>query len=121
MVTPVDDLTCFTGFDLAHLVDLQARLRGAHPFLIWSPFEGEERRWSYAEFADAVARVAGGMARRGVRPRDRVIIHLDNCPESLIAWFACARLGATAVLTNAAAGTSEGDWIELTAEQDEAA
>ena len=107
MVTPVDDLTCFTGFDLAHLVDLQARLRGAHPFLIWSPFEGEERRWSYAEFADAVARVAGGMARRGVRPRERVIIHLDNCPESLIAWFACARLGATAVLTNARAAGEE--------------
>ena len=103
----MDALHCFTGFDLAHLLDLQARLRGAHPFLIWAPFEGEERRWSYAEFAGAVARVAGAMAGRGVRQGDRVIIHLENSPEGLIAWFACARLGAVAVATNARAAADE--------------
>lgn len=103
----MDPLHCFTGFDLAHLIDLQGRLRGDHPFLVWSPFEGEERSWSYRQFADAVAQLAGGLARRGIRPRDRVIIHLENCPESLLSWFACARLGATAVLTNARAAGDE--------------
>lgn len=28
------------------------------------------------------------------------MVHLDNSPEFLIAWFACARLGAIAVPTN---------------------
>ncbi len=97
----------FEGFDLAHLVELQARVRGGHPFLIWAPFDGEERRWSYAAFADAVARLAGAMARRGLRSGDRLLIHLDNAPESVIAWFACARLGATAVVTNARASGEE--------------
>jgi len=97
----------FSGFDLAHLVELQARVRGAHPFLIWHPFEGEGRTWSYAGFADAVARVAGGMAQRGIGRGCRVIIHLDNCPEAVIAWFACARLGAVAVATNARASVAE--------------
>lgn len=100
-------LHCFSGFDLPHLVEMQAQARGSHPFLVWSPFEGDGRSWSYAEFAEVVARVAGGMARRGVGYRDRVLIHLDNCPESLIAWFACARLGATAVLTNARSAGEE--------------
>ena len=103
----MDPLHCFTGFDLAHLLELQARACGERSFLVWSPFEGDERSWSYAAFADAVARVAGGMAARGIRPRDRVVVHFDNCPESLIAWFACARLGATAVLTNARASGEE--------------
>ena len=97
----------FEGFDLAHLVELQATLRAGHPFLVWAPFEGEERRWSYAEFADAVARVAGAMARRGIRLGEAVMIHLDNCPEAVIAWFACARLGAVAVATNARAAGAE--------------
>ena len=28
------------------------------------------------------------------------MLHLDNCPEFVIAWFACARIGAVAVSTN---------------------
>ena len=97
----------FSGFDVAHLVDLQARVRGMHPFLVWSPADGREQTWSYAAFADAVARLAGAMDRRGVRQGDRVLIHLDNCPEGVLAWFACARLGATAVVTNARASVEE--------------
>ena len=103
----MDRVHCFTGFDLAHLVDLQARLRGTHPFLVWTPFEGVGRSWSYAEFAAAVAGVAAAMARRGVQAGDRVLIHLDNCPEGVIAWFACAWLGATAIASNARASGEE--------------
>jgi crotonobetaine/carnitine-CoA ligase len=36
-----------------------------------------------------------------VRAGDRVLIHLENCPEFLLAWFGCAALGAVAVTTNA--------------------
>jgi crotonobetaine/carnitine-CoA ligase len=36
----------------------------------------------------------------GVRPEQRIILHLENCPEFILAWFACARLGAIAVSTN---------------------
>jgi crotonobetaine/carnitine-CoA ligase len=97
----------FAGFDLAHLVDLQARVQGERPFLVWSPFVGNGRVWSYAAFADDVARVAAAMARRGVRQGGRVLIHLDNCPEMIIAWFACAHIGATAVATNTRAAGPE--------------
>jgi crotonobetaine/carnitine-CoA ligase len=90
----------FHGRDAASLIALRAQQRGDHPMLIWAPYEGETRTWSYAQFADAVARLAGGLAKRGIKPGDRVLVHLENCPETLLARFACMWLGATAVLSN---------------------
>jgi len=91
----------FHGRDAAFLIEARARQRGDHPMLVWAPFEGDGEVWSYARFADDVARLAGGLAARGIKPGDRVLVHLDNCPETLLARFACAWLGATAVLSNA--------------------
>jgi crotonobetaine/carnitine-CoA ligase len=91
----------FSGFDIPHLLARHASERGDHPFLVWEPFEGEGRQWTYAEFEKATAEVAAGLKSHGVKVGEMVLIHLDNCPESLIAWYACARLGAVAVTTNA--------------------
>lgn len=105
----------FQGMDVATFLESRAKSRGAHPFLIWDPFEGPGRRWTYAEFNDAVARLAGGLAGRGIAKGDRVMVHLENCPENLLTWFACARLGAVCVPTNAMAAGPELAWFaELT-------
>lgn len=97
------------------LLAARARERGSHSFLVWAPFEGEGRTWSYAQFAEDAARIAGGLAARGVVPGDRVIVHMENCPELLLAWFACAHLGAVCVNTNAAsAGPELEHFVRLT-------
>jgi crotonobetaine/carnitine-CoA ligase len=88
------------GLDAAMLLDLRARQRGDHPMLVWAPFTGDGETWSYARFAHEVACIAGGLAARGIRQGDRVLVHMENCPETLLARFACWRLGATAVLSN---------------------
>jgi crotonobetaine/carnitine-CoA ligase len=93
-------ITPFEGMDIRTLIDNQARRRGDHVFLVWEPFEGGGQRWTYAQFADAVRRFAAGLQVRGVAPGERVLVHLDNCPESLIAWLGCAYAGAVAVTTN---------------------
>lgn len=87
--------------DIRSLVDEQAERRGDHPFLIWEPFEGEGRTWTYGAFAETLRRFAAGLQARSVKPGDRVLVHLDNCPESVIAWLGCAYAGAVAVTTNA--------------------
>ena len=92
----------FDRQDVSSLLRERAEQRAAHPCLTFVPFEGQPVRLSYAAFADAVARVAGGLARRGIRPGDRVLIVLENCPETLIARFACGWIGAVAVLGNPA-------------------
>ncbi|RYD19943.1 MAG: ATP-dependent acyl-CoA ligase, partial [Lysobacteraceae bacterium] len=43
---------------------------------------------------------AADLLARGIAPGDRVIIHLENCPEFLLLWFGCAYAGAVAVTTN---------------------
>jgi crotonobetaine/carnitine-CoA ligase len=68
--------------------------------LVWEPFTGPPRTWTYAELRSAARNFAGGLHERGVRHGDFVIIHLDNSPEFVIAWYACAELGAVAVSTN---------------------
>lgn len=90
----------FTGRDLPWLVDAQARQRGDAPYLIWESFEAPAKTWSYAAFAEETRAYAAGLAHHGVAAGDFVLIHLDNCPEFLFAWHACARVGAIAVTTN---------------------
>jgi crotonobetaine/carnitine-CoA ligase len=102
-----DAMTPFEGWDIRTLIDNQAARRGAHPWMIWEPFEGDGRQWTYAQFAAAVRRFAAGLQARGVRPADRVLIHLDNCPESIIAWLGCAYAGAVGVTTNAKSSRDE--------------
>ena len=97
------DLHPFSGMDIAGLLVQRALTRQDHAFLVWAPFEGPGRQWTYAEFLERVRRVAGGLQKRGVAAGDFVLIHLDNCPEALLAWYACAWLGAVAVTTNARA------------------
>ena len=90
----------FAGRDLNWLIDMRAETRGEHPFLVWEPFTGERRVWTYRAFRDRSLRVAAGLAARGVRAGDRVMVHLDNGPELELAWFACQRIGAVVVTTN---------------------
>lgn len=99
--------------DIRTLIDSQAAARGDQPWLTWEPFEGEGRSWTYAQFRDTVRRFASGLQARGVQPGQRVLVHLDNCPESVIAWLGCAYAGAVAVTTNA---KSSGDEIAYFAE-----
>lgn len=97
----------FAGWSVPGLLDQQARRRPAQPFLIWEPVDGPPEVYSYGRFAAESQRLAGGLRRRGVRRGRSVIIHLDNCPELLLAWFACARLGAPAITTNTRSSAAE--------------
>ena len=86
---------------------MRAEVRRDHPFLVWAPFDAPARRWSYGEFHERVGALAAGLVKRGVRPGEYVLIHLDNCVEALLAWFACVELGAIAVTTNTRSAPAE--------------
>jgi carnitine-CoA ligase len=88
------------GQDIWWMVDRWAQSRPDHPFLVWEPRSGADRTWTYRQFADDVSRLAAGLSARGIGVGDKVLIHADNCPEAVLAWYACARVGAVAVTTN---------------------
>ena len=93
--------------NLDRLLEARQQERPNHPFLIWAPFDGEVKIWTYRQFAADAARLAGGLAMRGIGPGDRVLVHFENCPEALLVRFALARLGAVCVATNALAAGPE--------------
>jgi crotonobetaine/carnitine-CoA ligase len=88
-------------------MDYWAQRRGDHPALVWDPTDGGPRQWTYRELRDDVWRLAGGLSERGIAKGDKVLIHSDNCPEMVLAWLACAALGAVAVTTNTKSVTPE--------------
>jgi len=69
--------------------------RGRETALIYdSPATNSQRRYSFAELRDEVARFAGALQGLGVGKGDRVIIYMPMVPETVIAMLGCARLGA---------------------------
>jgi fatty-acyl-CoA synthase len=56
--------------------------------------------FSWAQAAAEVRRIAGGLARQGIGPGDRVALFLPNRPAMLLLLLALARRGACAVLLN---------------------
>ena len=69
--------------------------RGGQDALIYdSAMLGTQRRYSYAELTDLVARFAGVLRSQGVGKGDRVVIYMPMIPEAAIAMLATARLGA---------------------------
>jgi long-chain acyl-CoA synthetase len=58
---------------------------------------GRWHEYSWSDYAQRVARVAGGLRELGVEPGDRVAIHGENRPEWVIADLAIQGIGAVSV------------------------
>jgi propionyl-CoA synthetase len=59
-----------------------------------SPVTNTVKTFTYREFRDKVALLAGAMAAHGVGKGDRVIIYMPMVPQAVAAMLACARIGA---------------------------
>jgi len=80
---------------------------GARDFLAFEDPAGTVTSWTYAEFDALVARVAGGLATRGVGHGSAVHLALANSPAFVATWLAAARLGAWIVPSDPKATSSE--------------
>ncbi|MBP7339240.1 class I adenylate-forming enzyme family protein [Niveispirillum sp.] len=61
----------------------------------------------FATIEERVARCAGGLAARGLGRGERVVLHLPNGWEWIVAYYAIARLGAVVVPANILLSPSE--------------
>jgi carnitine-CoA ligase len=102
-----DRLHPFGGTDVWQLLLTRARTHAGRPFVVWQPFDAGPVTTTFDELAAEAAAVAAGLAARGVRTGDRVLVHLENSPEFVVSWFACAALGAVAVTTNSRSSVDE--------------
>ncbi len=85
MVTPP------TGASLQRLAERSWDRLGAGSVLYY-----EGTRWTSDQLAERVRRVAGGLLEAGLRPGERVVVCMANCPEVGITYGAVWRAGAAA-------------------------
>ena len=85
MVTPP------TGASLQRLAERSWDRLGARSVLHY-----EGTRWTGDQLAERVRRVAGGLLEAGLRPGERVVVCMANCPEVGITYAAVWRAGAVA-------------------------
>ncbi len=72
---------------------------------------GDELRADYATMALRAARLAGGLARTGLVPGDRVLLAMTNCHQYFELLFAVWHAGLVAVPVNAKLHPKEIAWI----------
>jgi fatty-acyl-CoA synthase len=87
------------GADLSGAATLYAVLAArARTEPDWPYLHDGPRSRTYGELREEVDALAAGLAGRGIGRGDRVVIWLPNGIEWATAFFACARLGAEAVM-----------------------
>ncbi|HEY3621077.1 MAG TPA: class I adenylate-forming enzyme family protein, partial [Roseiarcus sp.] len=63
--------------------------------------------WTYRDLLTGAEQLSRAFLTRGVRPGDRVVLHMSNTPEMAVALYACFRIGAIACPTNLRFKTAE--------------
>src|ERR1700722_7352999 len=67
--------------------------------------------WTYQRLAKEAGRLSRGIAALGVKPGDRVALHMTNRPEMIVSYYACFQLGAVAAPLRTAFKSAELDSI----------
>lgn len=81
--------------NLAHLLRQNARRFPDRPGFIWG-----ETSWTWRQIDAEVSAFAAGLAARGIKKGDRILVHSKNTAQMFFSMFAAFRLGAVWVPTN---------------------
>ncbi len=87
------------------------RIVAAHPEREAVVVCQQDVRWTYAEFASLVDRLARGLVAIGLQPGDRLGIWAPNCAEWVLVQYASAKAGVILVNVNPAYRTSELEYV----------
>lgn len=92
---------------LREILEYRAQTVPEQPFVTFDDVDGGETRYSYADFDRRVNRTAHMLRSLDVGAGDKINLHLGNCVEFLLLWFAAAKIGAVIMPTNVAASADE--------------
>jgi len=97
--------------NIAQHLELSARHHANRPALI-----AGERRWTYRELDEAASALAGGFAALGLKPGERLGLHLPNWPEFVLAYYAAQKIGLVPLSLNVTYRAEELEYILCDAE-----
>jgi len=84
----------FRGAELNYAEHLFRGARAGETAIVHASESEPLGELSWDELADQVARCAAGLRRLGVGRGDRVAAYMPNVPETVVAFLACASIGA---------------------------
>ena len=84
----------FPGASLNYAERLFRAARPGEPAIAHATESSPLAEMTWDELADQVARCAAGLRRLGVERGDRVAAYMPNVPETVVAFLACASIGA---------------------------
>jgi crotonobetaine/carnitine-CoA ligase len=96
---------------LRELLEYRADTQPESPFVLFDDVDGGTTSHTYGDFDRAVNRAAGMLRALGIARGDKVNLHLANCVEFLVLWFAAAKIGAVIMPTNVAATADELEYL----------
>jgi acyl-CoA synthetase (AMP-forming)/AMP-acid ligase II len=70
----------------------------AFPLKVALIFQAET--YTYAELCGLTKCLAASLLERGINPKDRIAFLLPNCPQIVLCYYACFKIGAIAVPLN---------------------
>ena len=104
----MDAVGCRT---LQEILEYRARTDPEKLFLLYDEIDGEVISFTYAQFDHSVNRTAHMLQSLGIGSGDKINLHLSNCVEFLLLWFAAGKLGAVIMPTNVAATAAELEYL----------
>jgi len=81
--------------NVARLLEQSGRRYAERPALV-----ADDRCWTYGELDAACSVLAGRLARVGLRPGDRLGLHLPNSAEFVLTYYAAQKLGVIPLSLN---------------------
>ncbi len=96
---------------LPDILEYRADADPDKPFVIFDDVDGAISSHSYSDFDKSVNRTAHALQALGIGGGDGINLHLGNCVEFLLLWFAAAKIGAVIVPTNVAATADELEYL----------
>lgn len=85
----------FVDGELSYAQHMFRHATSARPAILFQSETQPLTEISWATLAQQVASVAQALRRLGVQRGDRVVAYMPNIPQTLVAFLACASLGAT--------------------------
>src|SRR3990170_5603821 len=60
----------------------------------------KDQRWTYRQLDRAASSLAAGLAGLGLRPGERIGLHLPNWPEFVLTYYAASKIGLVPISLN---------------------
>ncbi len=85
----------FKGAELNYAEQVFRNTSSKHPALIFQSEIQPLMEISWDEFQQKVSSIASALRSMGVKRGDRVVAYMPNIPQTIVAFLACASIGAT--------------------------